>query len=208
MRTIHAVVTVSVACALVISAWSGAAGRSAEADRLASTDLSGRAATRPAQADDRASATRIFTEQVERYARLRGRLEAPLPSFDARRDAWSLMLTRRYLASAIRSARINARQGEIFTPPVADMFRGLIAEAIYAVDIEGLVDEELGPVVDLRVNEPVPAWALAAVPEALLERLPAPTAGIEYRIVNGALVLWDMHAEIVIDALSDAFIGE
>jgi hypothetical protein len=89
------------------------------------------------------------------------------------------------------------------------MFRDVIAQAIYDVDIEGLVDEDLeaaGFLVDLVVNEPVPAWALQDVPDALHRRLPALPDAIEYRVVDGNLILWDTHAEIVIDALPNAFL--
>ena len=167
------------------------------------------AAQQAPDAIGQADAMRMFNTHVERYVRLRARLEEPLPAFDARRDPWSLMLTRRYLASAIRTARSSAHQGDIFTPPVAQLLRGLIADAIYDVDIEGLVDGDLEAdelVVDLTVNEPIPAWAMDPVPHALLLRLPSLPAAIEYRIVSGALILWDVHAEIVIDALPDAFL--
>ena len=171
------------------------------------TALSAAAALQATDAID--DAVPMFNARVERYVRLRARLEDPLPSFDQRRDPWSLMLTRRYLASAIRTARLSAHQADIFTPPVAQLFRGLIADAIYDVDIEGLVDEDreaAGFVVDVVVNEPVPAWALQDVPDALRGRLPALPDAIEYRVVDGNLILWDTHAEIVIDALPNAFL--
>jgi hypothetical protein len=156
-----------------------------------------------------AAAMREFTQGVARYVALRARLEEPLPAFDdARRDAWSVMLTRRYLGSAIRTARGRAGISDIFTAPVAAMFRGLIAEAIYDEDIEGLVDGDLGrdgALVDLVVNEPLPAWAIEAVPDALLTRLPPLPDAIEYGVVGGSLILWDSHAEILVDALPGAF---
>jgi hypothetical protein len=167
---------------------------------------SSRAAAFQQAPDDRASAVRIFTERIERYERLRARLEEPLPPFDERRDGWSLLLTRRYLASAIRAARAHAQPGDIFGLPVDLMFRDVIAGAIYRADIEGLVDDEPEVAVDLTVNEPVPPWALEPVPPALIERLPALPSAIEYRIVGGALVLWDTRAHILIDALPSAFI--
>lgn len=187
-RTVHW----ALACVWIVAGWHGAAALPQGTDDI-----------------DRATALQTFTERTDRYVRLRARLEDPLPSLDARRDPWSLMLTRRYLASAIRAARPYARQGDIFATPVAQAFRGLIGQAIHDVDIEGLVDEDLEAadfLVDLAVNEPVPAWAIHLVPAALLECLPPLSAAIEYRIVSGNLILWDMHAEIVIDALPDAFL--
>jgi hypothetical protein len=154
----------------------------------------------------RAAALRVFSERVDRYVWLRAKCEDPLPSFDLRRDPWSLLLTRRYLASAIRTARTQARAGDIFSPPVADLFRVTIREAIYERDIEGVVKDET--VVDLIVNEPIPDWALSPVPGALLEMLPPLPDAIEYRMVGGALILWDMHAQILIDGLPYAFLIE
>ncbi|OFW05152.1 MAG: hypothetical protein A3I61_10310 [Acidobacteria bacterium RIFCSPLOWO2_02_FULL_68_18] len=169
----------------ILGAWSGAAA-------LSSTD-------------DREVAARLFADRVERYVRLRARLEEPLPPFDLRRDPWSLLLTRRYLASAIRTARVQAKAGDVFGPPVDGLFRDTITTAIYEIDIEGLVDGGESAV-DLLVNEPVPEWAFQAVPRRLLERLPPLPPALAYRIACGALVLWDEHAEIVVDALPDAFV--
>ena len=155
-------------------------------------------------------ALRAFDAAVARYAALRARLEEPLPAFDdPRRDGWTLLLMRRYLASAIRTARRDARQGGIFDPAAA-LFRGMIARAVYDTDVEGLVDYlpgEGGFALDIVVNEPIPAWALLPVPAALLDRLPPLPAAIEYRFAGGALVLWDVHAEILIDALPDPFVA-
>ena len=162
-------------------------------------------------ASDHGAALQAFHQNVDRYVRMRARLEEPLPSFDGRRDPWSLLLTRGYLASAIRTARSGAELGDIFTPPVADMFRDAIREAVYNSDIEGLVNDEFDIddfAIDLRVLEPLPRWSLDAVPILLSNQLPELPAGIEYRLVGTALVLWDSHAEILIDALPDALSDE
>jgi hypothetical protein len=160
---------------------------------------------------DRGVALQAFHDNVERYARLRARLEEPLPSFDERRDPWSLKLTRLFLASAIRSAPARPRPGDVFTAPVARMFRQVIGEAIYETDIEGVADEGLDVddfVIDLRVLEPVPRWSLRPPPELLLKRLPELPPGIDYELVGDALILWDSHAEILIDALPGALVIE
>jgi hypothetical protein len=82
---------------------------------------------------------------------------------------------------------------------------------VSTVEIEGLVggDFEAGDApVDLVVNEPVPGWAMDDVPVALLARLPSLPEAVEYRVVGGSLVLWDSHAEILVDALLGAFWAE
>lgn len=152
------------------------------------------------------AAAAVFSERIDQYARLRGRLQEPLPPLDDRRGAWPVMLTRRYLAGAIRAARPQTRLGAIFAPPVDGLFRRVIAARKDMLDVEGLsgLDEDLGVVI--VANEPVPDWSLVTVPEAVAEAFPPLPSGIDYRLVNGALVLWDTHAQIVIDALPDAFV--
>jgi hypothetical protein len=153
---------------------------------------------------------RAFEEGVAQYAALRARFEEPLPAFDnPRRDGWTLLLMRRYLASAIRTARRGAQPGCIFGP-AALLVRETIAGAIYDVEIEGLAggaldEDELE--LDLVLNEPIPPWAMSAVPAPLVERLPPLPPAIEYRLAGGALILWDVHAEILIDTLPDAFVS-
>ena len=135
--------------------------------------------------------------------------EAPLPAFDGPLgDPWALLIARRYLASAMRTARRQVAPGCIFAP-AGEVFRDTIARAIEEIDLEGIVDEGGGSLdfaLDLTLNEPIPAWAISPVPAPLLDRLPLLPAGIEYRIAVGALILWDTHAEILIDALPDAFV--
>ncbi len=160
-----------------------------------------------AQTTSDAAALTVFADRIDHYARLRGRLEEPLPPFDDRRGAWPVMLTRRYLASTLRAARPQAGSGAIFTPPVADLFRRLIAQRLPEVDPEGLSgwDADLG--VEIVVHEPVPAWSRLAIPHEFLELFPPLPDGIEYRMVNDALVLWDAHAEIVVDVLPAVFMA-
>ena len=143
---------------------------------------------------ERAEAHRVFNQRLGLYVAMRARLEEPLPAFDERRDPRSLMLTRRYLAAAIRTARAKAGQGDIFTPRVAAIFRVTVLEN----PIGGR-----GVLVDLVVNEPVPGWAMTKAPAALVAVLPVLPDAIEYCLVNGALILWDVHAEILIDWLED-----
>jgi hypothetical protein len=172
--------------------------------------LIGTAAAGVQQGGTPGEALRAFESRLAHYTALRARFEERLPAFDdPRRDGWAQLLMRRYLASAIRTARREAQPGCIFGP-VALQVRAAIAEALYQVDVEGLVDGALDEdefALDLVLNEPVPRWAMALVPAALLERLPPLPRAVEYRIAGGALILWDTDAEILVDALPDAFVA-
>jgi hypothetical protein len=149
-----------------------------------------------------------FIARVEAYARLHERLEAPLPDMESTTDPLSRLVNRRYLASAIRAAHRHARAGDIFTPDVVDMFRSRLAEAMRGRDIArliGPIDDESWAADTPVVNEPFREETSRVVPPLLLEALLPLPRGIEYRIAGSDLVLWDVHADIVIDVLTCAF---
>src|SRR6185436_1325606 len=56
-----------------------------------------------------------FQQRVEAYAVLHRNLAASLPPLGSRSDRQSVGVARKFLASAIRAARPNAHQGDIFT---------------------------------------------------------------------------------------------
>jgi hypothetical protein len=145
-----------------------------------------------------------FITRIEAYARLHQRLETRFPPLEATTDPVSRLLNRRYLAAAIRGARPNAKEGDIFTPDVTEILRARLAEAMAGRDIGvGSAGDEGWPAA--VVNEPFAEEASRAVPPLLLQALPPLPGGIEYRQLGADLVLWDIHADIVIDVLVDAF---
>lgn len=159
---------------------------------------------------NRMAALQLFQERVENYAALHRRLEGPLPPMKPTTDTRSLFLARKYLASAIRAARSTARQGDIFSPDVATVFRQLIGEAFKGREVEALLAElseehawEHGT--HSVVNEPYPEGATHEMPAILLQRLPPLPEDVEYRILDHDLVLWDIHADLVIDFVPFAF---
>ena len=70
----------------------------------------------------------VFHERVESYAALHRRLAPPVVMTST--DPLSKLLTRNYLAAAVRGARRYAQQGEIFTPEIATLFRWMLADSI------------------------------------------------------------------------------
>ena len=161
----------------------------------------------PSDADD---ALRVFHQKVNLYAALHRRLEGPLPPRASARDTFSALVARRYLGSAIRSARVSARPGDIIDPGAARAFRAIIAKAFTDPGGAALADEfrrrAASPVPDPVVNEPYPMEVAELVPEAILQHLPVLAEDVEYRAVNADLILWDVHAEIVVDVLPGAFL--
>jgi hypothetical protein len=156
---------------------------------------------------DADAALRVFHERVESYAALHRRL-APPPAATMSTDPLSKLLTRNYLASAVRGARRSAQQGEIFSPEIATLFRWMLADSIGELDGESFLT-------GLNAGNPVPRGLHPTVNEtytmAPLYRLPAdvrlglPTlpAELDYRLAAHDLVLWDIYAGIVVDFVPD-----
>jgi hypothetical protein len=149
-----------------------------------------------------------FMMRVDTFVQLHQRLEASFPPLETTRDPLSRLLNKRYLASAIRSARRHMKEGNIFGPPVEAMFHARIAEAMAGRDLAVVVGPcgreawvADGPI----LSEPFREEASCPVPVLLLEALPPVPGGLEYRVMGPDLILWDVHADIVVDVLREAF---
>jgi hypothetical protein len=163
-------------------------------------------------------ATQAFEERVNQYVILHRLLEGPLPPLQTTRDMGQLQMTVRALALQIRMARANAHQGDLIGPDVAGMFRHRIATclppaewaAIFADNAAEVEEEDEGMLPGpppLRVNMEWPEQVLfGVVPPQMLAALPRLPAELQYRIIGNALVLWDHHANLIVDFLPDAFV--
>ena len=161
-------------------------------------------------------ATQAFEERVIEYVTLHRLLEGPLPQLGTTRDMAQLQMSVRGLALRIRMARASAHQGDLIGPDVARMFRRRIATclpaaewvAIFADNAAEAEDEEGAPAPPppLHVNM---AWpeevTFGFVPPQMLAALPRLPAELQYRIMGNALVLWDHHANLIVDFMPDAF---
>jgi hypothetical protein len=150
-----------------------------------------------------------FGRSMNEYAAVHRRLAAALPPLVAASDLNEIAATRASLALAIKRARPNARQGDIFTPAVGQLFRDLIETALEGRDVEALLTalfEDLPVVEDTRVGvyDRYPDWATHEMPIVLLHRLPLLPGEVEYRVIDHNLILWDVDADLVLDVLVEA----
>ena len=157
---------------------------------------------------DADAALRVFHERVESYATLHRRL-APPPAAITSTDPIGKLLTRNYLAAAIRGARRSAQQGEIFTPEIATMFRWTLADSVGERDGETFLaelnsGEPMPRGMHPTVNEPYTMTPLYRIPQDVRLGLPPIPAELDYRIAAHDLVLWDIYAGIVVDFVPDA----
>ena len=160
-------------------------------------------------------ATQAFEERVNLYVILHRLIEGPF-ALSPTRDMGQLQMKVRGLALRIRMARGNAHQGDLIRPDVTRMFKRRIATclpaaewaAIFADNAAEAEDEEgmlAGPP-PLHVNMEWPQEVLfGVVPPQLLAALPRLPEELQYRIIGTALVLWDHHANLIVDFVPDAF---
>lgn len=156
---------------------------------------------------DADAALQVFQERVESYAALHRRL-APPPSSMTSTDPLSKLLTGQYLASAVRSVRRSAQQGEIFSPEIATLFRWMLADSIGELDGEHFLTALNGGVPVPRglhptVNETYTMLPLYRIPPDVRLGLPKLPGELDYRLAGHDLVLWDLYAGIVVDFVPD-----
>jgi len=128
-------------------------------------------------------------------------------------DATPAQITARQetLAAELRAIRKTAKQGDIFTPQVAALFKRLMYPEVKEQPREtkqALVEED-GEVAQvwLRVNAtyPLDTEPLPTTPSNLLASLPQLPMEVEYRITNKRhLVLRDVDANIIVDYIYNA----
>jgi len=148
-----------------------------------------------------------FHDRVDAYWKLRAQVVGKIGTLPKTSDPAVIAERQRALAEAIRKARADARQGDIFTPRIAVLMRRFIASDLARrrpVDRRAFVVEQ--PDIHLKVNDgyPLSSAPLATVPPRLLKQLPDLPDGLEYRFVGSTLILRDADPNIVVDLLPDA----
>lgn len=153
---------------------------------------------------------REFQARLGEYVLLHRTLEAGTPPRVITRDPAEIRAASDALAAAIVAARPDARQGDIFTPAAARVFRERILLALAGLDLTEYLDElyeggdfrSLQAVIHGRDRE---CRIPSGLPPALLWALPELPEEIEYRIVGRDLALWDEHAAMIVDFIPNAF---
>jgi hypothetical protein len=114
----------------------------------------------------------------------------------------------RELANKIRVARAGVKQGDIFTPRIANYVRRQIAKALsgtHGHDIRASLHRAEPVNIQLQINQSYPGNVpLQSTPASLLLNLPDLPKGLEYRLLGSELVLRDADANIVVDYIPNA----
>lgn len=151
----------------------------------------------------------VFEANIEAYAQLHRRLETSVPPQVYTSDPVALLMSRKAMALAIRRERPLATQGEIFSPAIAAMFRRIVNQTLRDDGVdwqEFLVEDGMTLPLDVQVNGDYPAGGpVATMRPTLLKALPPLPPELQYRFVNLTLILWDIHAGLIVDVVPDIF---
>jgi hypothetical protein len=184
MRWSHLAVCVAVGAAAIVSPGTSMQAAQSRADREEMRDT--------------------FLQRVDAYVRLHREIERLLPPEVVTSDLERLFAPRIAMNREMRQAGSTARQGDIFTPGVSVYFRVLIAETLRRngiVDaLAALEEEEDAVVVPATVNGDYPAGrSVALMPPCLIGALPPLPPEVRYGFIGTDLILWDLHAGLIVD---------
>ena len=162
--------------------------------------------TVPAQepVNPHSAAIQDFEKRVDDYMKLHQTAGAQVPRLKSTTAPEKISDHERSIASRIREARPEARQGDIFTPEIRAEFTRLIGIATKRPADAARIKKSLRhaePIkVKLSVNGEYPAQIpLQSTPPTLLMNLPKLPQDLEYRIAGHDLVLRDIDANLVVD---------
>jgi chorismate mutase len=169
----------------------------------------GRVAAQVAPVNENSAILADFSHRVAEYVKLRKQADAGMPVLKQTNSPHEIAERERLVAERIRDARGNAKQGDVFTPQIAGVFRHLMSSSFKSDEgkqiHQSLRHAEPVKDVSVRVNQAYPeAVPLQSMPPTLLQNLPELPKDLDYRIIDHDLILRDVQANLVIDIIPDA----
>jgi hypothetical protein len=153
------------------------------------------------------AAVKGFRDRADAYLALHRKAADTVPPLKESDDPAKLTAREQALGEAIRRARPEAKEGELFGADLAPRIRRIVRQdwaKRSAADRAGLLEEiPPGAVADVNATYP-PVLPLATFPATLLASLPPLPEGLEYRFVGRHLIIRDVVANIIVDVLRDA----
>lgn len=172
--------------------------------------LTGLAQAPPARGSNDAKLVADFEQRAKQYLDWREKTAGKTPS--PANSPERIVAARHELANKVRVARAGAKQGELFTPEIADYFCREIRATFnsrHGKQIRSSLRHSEPTEIELQINQSYPEKvALQSMPPTLLLNLPELPKGLEYRILARELVLRDKDANIVVDYVPDALPGK
>ncbi|HJR61702.1 MAG TPA: hypothetical protein VJ813_20010 [Vicinamibacterales bacterium] len=151
-----------------------------------------------------------FEAGLAGYVEMHRRLEGPLPPLMVTADMDEVHRLMDALRQRIRTERKNQRQGWLLPPPMVALLRARVQSCLTNEEIARTmesIDEHTPPnMPPLRVNQALPEDApFGMIPSAALRTLPPLPPELRYVVLSKALVIWDHHADLVVDLAPGVF---
>ena len=160
--------------------------------------------------NEEAKALATMNDRLKEYLALHQKLEGTLPKLPTDATPEQIDRNQRAFEKLIRSARVTAKPGDIFTAEARPVIRRLLATVFGGPDgkqlKESIMDENVADPIRLKlgVNSRYPDTVpLTSIPPDVLQTLPKLTEDLEYRFVGDWFILLDTHAHVIADYLPD-----
>ena len=142
-----------------------------------------------------------FNTRLEAFSALRRELESGLPPLVTTDSPADIRKAVRVRAKRIRAARSNAREGDIFTPPISDSFRRALVEDLDLATCTAIMEDNPGEFAH-HINGSHPEEEpRSTVPPHILAALPRLPDDVQYRFVGRHLVLLDTRSGVILDRI-------
>jgi hypothetical protein len=150
-----------------------------------------------------AAALAAFTKQVNAYMDIHKKEESALPDVKKGATPAQVLAFEKTLAERIKTARADAKQGDIFTPDVTPILKRIFADYYKGRsgrEIRLLFDEV--PSFKPQVNMTYPATLPKGnFPPRLALEMPQLPDELEYRLVADNLIMRDTQANLIVDCI-------
>ena len=145
---------------------------------------------------------------AKEYVALRERVRKTLPKIGDEATAAQIAAYKTSFQNAVRTARVNAKPGDIFTPASAALLKRLIKQEFKGWERNELrktVLEADTKGVPLKINYPYPeSKELVEMSPALLLALPQLPKELRYRYIGRNLAILDRDTALILDFMKNA----
>ncbi len=149
-----------------------------------------------------------FESRARKYSELREKISGQLPALSKDATPEQISASKTALLSRLLQARVNARQGSLFTQSAEQLIRSMIKaefkgyeaaeirKTVWEIDPEGIVT---------RVNLTYPVTKeIVEMSPALLLILPQLPKHLKYRYIGRKLAIIDRDTALIIDFMRNA----
>jgi hypothetical protein len=150
-----------------------------------------------------------FEKRVKEYSKLREDLETKMPKLSKEAKPEEIQTHKKLFQERVRTSRVNAKHGDMFTPETAALFRAIIKDEFKGkerVELrESVLKESENKAVPIRINYAYPeSQEQLEMPPTLLLRLPPLPKQLRYRFVGRNMLLVDRENGLIIDFMTNA----